>query len=252
MSVSTTRTCRSRSNARYSATVSAMRGVRIRSITGSSAVFRKSTASPAATRSSERCSDDVGVGVGDAHPGEHDHQIGVTDMGLRRDLGGELEVGQPTDREDRQLLASHERGHGVDRRHPRDDRVERDVALGRVDRRAIDRPRLAAQDRRPTVDRIPATVAGASQPVVPDRDRQRPAEERDTVPVGPDTSGSLEHLDHRPVGIDIDDHTMAELPGREPDVDGVVPTDVTSALDDDERTIDAADHRVLHGQVRSI
>ena len=52
MSAITTSTCRPRSKARCSATVSASRGVRIRSITGSSAVLSSSTSSPAAERSS--------------------------------------------------------------------------------------------------------------------------------------------------------------------------------------------------------
>ena len=50
------------------------------------------------------------VCVCDAHPGEDDGERFATGMGLRGDLGRELEMGQPADREDGQLLATHQRG----------------------------------------------------------------------------------------------------------------------------------------------
>ena len=45
------------------------------------------------------------VCVGDAHPGEDDRERLTAGVRLGGDLGGELEVGQAADREDRQLLA---------------------------------------------------------------------------------------------------------------------------------------------------
>ena len=123
----TTSTWRPRSKARCSATVSAMRGVTIRSTIGSSAVLRSSARSPRAERSSSASRTAVGVGVRHADRGEDDGERLVAGARLRRDLGGELEVRQAADREDRQLLAAHERGEPVDRGDAGEDRVARRV-----------------------------------------------------------------------------------------------------------------------------
>jgi hypothetical protein len=59
------------------------------------------------------------IGVGQAHPGEDDAEGRAADPRLRRELGGELQVGQPGQGEDREILAADQGGERVDRRDPR-------------------------------------------------------------------------------------------------------------------------------------
>ena len=81
----------------------------------------------------------IRVGVGEPHRGEDDAERLVARGRLGGDLGGEFEVRQPGDREDRQLLTADERGERVDRGDAGQDRVGRRLAVRRVERVAGDR-----------------------------------------------------------------------------------------------------------------
>ena len=71
----------------------------------------------------EDVADIGGVRVGDADRGEDDGEgLVLRDARLRRHLSRELEVRQSADGEDRQLLATDERGKAVDRGDPGQDR----------------------------------------------------------------------------------------------------------------------------------
>ena len=152
MSAMTTRTWRCVSKARCSAMVSATRGVTMRSMTGSSAVLSSSASSPRRGALLEGVAHGGGVGVGDAHAGEHDGERFAAGVGLRRDLGRELEMGQPADREDGELLAAHQRGQRVDDRDSGDDRRRsgfraRSGSAGRRSHRRACRRRPAGRRR---------------------------------------------------------------------------------------------------------
>ena len=144
MSASTTSTCRPCVKARSSATVSAIRGVRIRSITGSSAVLSSSTSSPARRPLLQHRADHLGVRVGQPHGGEDDAERLAARGRLGRDLRGQLEVRQPGDGEDRQLLAADQGGERVDRRDAGEHRLGGRLAVRGVERAARPPARVAA------------------------------------------------------------------------------------------------------------
>ena len=179
MSASTTSTCWPRSKARCSATVSATRGARIRWTTGSSAVSRKSARSPPAAAGLEHVAYRRRIGVGEPHRHDDDLERLAGDVGLGGDLGGQLEVREAGGGEDRELLAAHERGQGVDDRDPGQDRVARHVAHGRVERRAGHRAGTVAEHRRPAVERLAHPVPDPAQPPLADGDLEGASLERD-------------------------------------------------------------------------
>src|ERR1019366_63146 len=112
---------------------------------------------------------------GEAHSGDDDLEVLSRDVGLRRDLGRELEVGQSRRGEDGELLTANERRERVDHRDPGEDRIARDVALTRIERRAAHGATLAGEHRRPSVEGLTPPVPGAGGPAVPERYAARTA-----------------------------------------------------------------------------
>ncbi len=105
-----------------------------------------------------------GVGVRHAHRREHDAECLAPDVGLRRDLGRELEMGKTADGEHRQLLAPHQRGHHVDRRDSGQHRIGRREARRGIEREAGDLAFGSGQHGRTAVDRIAPTVPRPAEP----------------------------------------------------------------------------------------
>ena len=85
--------------------------------------------------------------------------------GLRGDLRGQLGGGQAEAREDRQLLAAHERVEAVDRRDARLDELGGVIASDGVDRLPVDVTVGLGLERRPAVDRSARTVEDAPDEV---------------------------------------------------------------------------------------
>ena len=99
------------------------------------------------------------LAVRDAHRAEDDGELlAGLDPRLADDLSGELVGRKARAREDRQLLAAHERVQPVDRADAGLDEVGGLLARVRVDRRAGDVEALLGDDRRPAVDRLAGAV----------------------------------------------------------------------------------------------
>jgi hypothetical protein len=104
--------------------------------------------------------------VGDTHGGKDDHKIltsGVADASFSSNLSGQLTGREPETREDRKLLAAHQRVQSVDRR---DTRLNEFAGIGtcrRVDGQPVDFPKCFRHDRRSTIDRRTRTVEHSPQ-----------------------------------------------------------------------------------------
>ena len=240
MSAITTRTCRPRSKARCSATVSASRGVVIRSTSGSSAVLRNSDEVVGrGPRASSRSRIAAASAFVTPIAAKTTANGSSRDGRLRGDLRGELEVREAPDREDRELLPAHERRQPVDDRDAGQDRIAGRRPRGRVDR--VGR-RSRAGRRRAPAGRRRAAPRGRCRPAraTPRRPGSRiglPCE-RDASAVEREAARALEDLDDRELPVDLEHDAVADLARVEPDLDHLVPADVAHALDDEQRPLD--------------
>ena len=215
MSTSTTSTCRPRSNARYSAAVSAARGQVSRSAAGSSAWLTKTTerssAAPSAKRSrtnaASRSVTPIAAKTTTKPSSELRHASRL------RDPGREFEPRQAVAGEDRQLLAAHERVEPVDRRDAGLDELGRVRARDRVDRQPVEVALGLGQERGPAVDRAAHAVEDPPDEVGPDGHARGPGADEHGRRREVEAAGPAEHLDDHPVALDLE-HLAAASAGR--------------------------------------
>src|ERR1019366_9093976 len=136
---------------------------------------------------------------GEAHAGDDDLEVLSRDVALRRDLGRGLEVGQSRRGEDGEFLTANERCERVDHRDPGEDRIARDVALTRIERRAAHGATFAGEHRRPSVEGLTHSVPDPAEPAVADRYVEGTALKGDAHQLGIDATRGLEDFDDRDV-----------------------------------------------------
>ena len=229
-----------------------MRGVRIRSMTGSSAVLSSRSELAGGEPVVEGVADGVRVGVGEAHRREDDAERLGAGGRLRGDLRGQLEVRQAGDREDRQLLAAHEGGEGVDGGDAGEHRVagrSRRVGFSGLPATGADD---VPGDRRPAVDRLSASVADAAQPALARpgsplahrrRRRSCAAGPSPSVPSNTCTTARSWSISRTIPWRSADRPRLPARPG-DPDDGGLVPPDPGHPADEQQRPVDLLDVRV--------
>jgi len=123
----------------------------------------------------EALDEEVGLFKGDAHGGKHDREglLRADNLGLARDLRGELGMRQAGRREDRQLLAADQRGQSVDGGNAGVDVVTGIFPHARIQRHAVDVQPHIRFNRSETVDRTADSVEGASEDFLRQRDFHR-------------------------------------------------------------------------------
>ena len=176
-----TSTCMPRSKARNSASVSAARGVTMRSIGGSSARFKNSAVRPSspddAKRSRKYAAVSWAMPSATKTTATSSASSAPPSARLQRDLRGELVVREAGAGEDRELLAADQGVEPVDGRDAGLDDVARVVARGRVERRAVDVEARLGHRRRQPVARPTEAVEHAPEHLARDAQVQRLAAE---------------------------------------------------------------------------
>mmetsp|Transcript_62504 Transcript_62504/g.167420 ORF Transcript_62504/g.167420 Transcript_62504/m.167420 type:complete len:421 (+) Transcript_62504:365-1627(+) len=113
---------------------------------------------------------------------------------LSANLGRDLVVRQTGRREQRQLLPSHNRVHGVQSGHTRLNHLLRVDTSLRVDRSSVDVQVVLRQHSGPLVQRLARSVEGTTNHLIRDRHLQRVTREFDMRVLVVHSRGTLEHL----------------------------------------------------------
>jgi hypothetical protein len=215
-----------RSNARYSAAVSAIRGVAIRSMAG---VY-----------------EELGLLERDAHRREHDGELlsGPQHGGLSRDLCGEAVMREPGDAEYRELLSADQRIEPVDGGDAGLDELGGVVTGVGVGRGAVDVALLVGDDPRQAVDRLAEAVEDAPQDVGAHAEEYPALEEPGPGVEDVDPRGGLEELDEGLVLVDLEDLALADRAVRQLQLRKLLVRHLVDAPDDDERP-----HYLLYGRI---
>jgi hypothetical protein len=143
-------------------------------------------------------------------------------------------------REDRQLLAAHQRVHQVDGADAGLDEVRRRRARGRVQRHAVDAPALGAGEWWAAVEDAPDAVVDPPEQSRADGEQQRLAEEAHPRTLQRQPGGRLQHFDDD--GLLVEHRDPAEAPATvlADHLDGVVEPDVEVAAQEQQRAVDPA------------
>ena len=179
---------------------------------------------------------EVGVAVGQPHRDDDHLERLADDVRLRGDLDRQLEVRQPSTGEHRQLLSAHKRCQGIDAGQSREDRVARNVADSRVQRRTLHRAVQFGEHWRSAVEGLAHAVPNAPKPLVAEGNLQRATFEGDRDGRRFDPCRALKDFDDGCVPMDLEHDSLADLARGETDSTELVESDTFDPLDDEQRT----------------
>ena len=200
----------------------------------------------------ERAAEVFGGRVGHADAGEHDGEVRRLGSAQAR-VGGDLDrnavVRQAAAREDRQLLAPHQRVHQVHRRHAGFDEGARCRPRDGVQRHAVDAQPLLHGERRAAVDDDADAIEYPAEDPGTDAEIDRFAEKANDGVRQRESGRGLEHLDGDQILVDGGNAAKARRAVAPGDDDGLVQSHVERAPHEEQRAVEP--HRgVMHGDPR--
>jgi len=193
----------------------------------------------------------------DTHSGEDNSEVllvMIVDIlsldkgGLTTDLSTNLGVRKTGSREERNLLASSNRGHSVDSGNTRLDHLSGVLSHVRVDRLTLDIEELLSEHRRTLVDGETGTIEGSTEHLNTHWHAHDITGELDGSTNIVDISSALENLDDSLLALNLEDLALSLGAIAEADIDDLSVLRELDVVKDDEGTLDIEDGTVVNAR----